>query len=107
MGTGRSMSPNLPYKMLFMGIPPAAAAVGISWPGGAGGTPPDTFAIVRRHVASICCRSFEVISILGKVVFWPNSYIGIKMILFKNQSFKIDSGQTAPPKMIAMTIGSY
>ena len=61
----------------------------------------------RRGVASICDRSFDVISILGKSVFGPNSYIGIKMIFFQNQSFKIDLGQTAPPKMTAMTIGSY
>ena len=35
---------------------------------------------VRRGVASICDGSFDLISILGKVDFGPNSYIGIKMI---------------------------
>ena len=54
---------------------------------------------VRRGVASICDRSFDLISILGKADFGPNSYIGTKMVL------KIDLGQTAPPKMTAMTIG--
>ena len=62
---------------------------------------------IRRGVASICDRSFDLISILGKIDFEPNSYIGIKMIFFRNQSFKIDLGQTAPPKMTAMIIGSY
>ena len=62
---------------------------------------------VRRGAASICDRSFDLISILGKIDFRPNSYIGIKMIFFQNQSFKIDLGQTAQPKMTAMTIGSY
>ena len=60
-----------------------------------------------RGVDSICDRSFDLISILGKIDFGPNSYIGIKMIFFRNRSFKIDLGQTAPPKMTAMTIGSY
>ena len=74
---------------------------------GGGIPPPDALAVVRRHVASICDRSFDVISILGKIVSELNSYIGIKMIFFQNQSFKIDLVQTAPPKMTAMTIGSY
>ena len=60
---------------------------------------------LRRGVASICDRSFDLISILGKIDFGPNSYIGIKMIFFRNRSFEIDLGQTAPPKMTAMTIG--
>ena len=60
---------------------------------------------VRRGVASICDGSFDLISILGKIDFGSNSYIGIKMILFRNRSFKIDLGQTAPPKLTAMTIG--
>ena len=60
---------------------------------------------VRRGVASICDRSFDLISILGKIDFEPNSYIGTKMIFFKNRFLKIDLGQTAPPKMTAMTIG--
>ena len=62
---------------------------------------------VRRGVASICDRSFDLISILGKNDFGPNSYIGIKMVFFKHRFLKIDLGQTAPPKMTAMTIGSY
>ena len=60
---------------------------------------------VRRGVASICDRSFDLISILGKVEFGSNSYIGVEMIFFKNHFFKIDFGQTAPPKMTAITIG--
>ena len=60
---------------------------------------------IRRGVASICDRSFDLISILGKVDFEPNSYIGVNMIFFKNHFFKIDLGQTAPSKMTAMTIG--
>ena len=98
------MSPNLPDKMLFRGIPPPLL---LQWAFHGRGRyiPPDAFAMVRRHVASICGRSFDVISILGKIVFGPNSYIGIKMIFFQNPSFKIDLGQTTPPKMTAMTIG--
>ena len=60
---------------------------------------------VRRGVASICDRSFDLISILGKVDFGSNSYIGIKMVFSKNRFLKIDLSQTAPPKMTAMTIG--
>ena len=60
---------------------------------------------VRRGVASICDRSFDLISILGKVDFRSNSYLGIGIIFFGNRSFKIDLGQTAPSKMTAMTIG--
>ena len=56
-------------------------------------------------MASICDRSFDLISILGKVDFGTNSYIGPKMIFFKYRSLKIDLSQTAPPKMTAMTIG--
>ena len=98
------MSPSLPYKMLFKGIPPPLL---LQWAfhGRGGYTPPDALAVVRRHVASICDRSFGLISILGKIVSEPNSYIGLKMIFFQNQAFKIDLGQTAPPKMTAMTIG--
>ena len=62
---------------------------------------------VRRGVASICDKSFDLISILGKIDFEPNSYIGTKMILSRNRFSKIDLGQTAPPKMTAMTIGRY
>ena len=62
---------------------------------------------VRRGVASIWDRSFDLISILGKVDFGSNSYIGIKMIFFRDRSFKIDLGQTNPPKMTAMTMGGY
>ena len=60
---------------------------------------------IRRGMASICDRSFDLISILGKVDFGTNSYIGPKMIFFKNRFLKIDLSQTAPPKMTAMTIG--
>ena len=60
---------------------------------------------VRRGVASIYDRSFNLILNLEKVDLGWNSYIGIKMIFFRNRSFKIDLGQTAPPKMTAMTIG--
>ena len=60
---------------------------------------------VRRGVASICDRSFDPISMLGKVDFGLNSYIGITMIFFKDLFLKIDLSQTAPPKMTAMTIG--
>ena len=60
---------------------------------------------VRRGVASICDRSFDLISTLGKVDFGTNSYIGPKMIFFKNRFLKIDLSQTAPPKMTAMAIG--
>ena len=73
--------------------------------GRGGYTPPDALAVVRRHVASICDRSFDLISILGKIDFEPNSYIGIKVIFFENRCLKIDLSQTAPPKMTAMTIG--
>ena len=60
---------------------------------------------VRRGVASICDRSFDLISILGKMYFELKSYIGTKIVFFKNRFLKIDLGQTAPPKMTAMTIG--
>ena len=60
---------------------------------------------VRWGVASIRDRSFDVISILGKINFEPNSYIGTKNMFFKNRFLKIDLSQTAPPKMTAMTIG--
>ena len=62
---------------------------------------------VRKDVASICDRVFDLISILGKVDFGSNSYIGTKIIFFKNRFLKIDLGQTAPPKMTAMTIGWF
>ena len=60
---------------------------------------------VRRGVASICDRSFDLISILGKIDFEPNSYIGTKTVFSRNGFLKIDLSQTAPPKMTAMTIG--
>ena len=60
---------------------------------------------VRRGVGSISDRSFDLISILGKIDFGTNSYIGQKMIFFKYRSLKIDLSQTAPSKMTAMTIG--
>ena len=100
------MSPSILDKVVLEGMPPTLL---LQWAfhGRGGYTPPDALAMVRRHVASIGDRSLDLISILGKIVFGPNSYIGIKMIFFRNQSFKIDLGQTAPPKMTAMTIGSY
>ena len=58
---------------------------------------------VRRGVASICDRSFDLISILGKVDLKSDSYIGTKMIFFRNRLFKIDLSQTAQPKLTAMT----
>ena len=60
---------------------------------------------VRRGVASICDRSFDLISILEKVECGSNLYIGTKNMVFANRFLKIDLGQTAPPKMIANTIG--
>ena len=62
---------------------------------------------VRRGVASICDRSFDLISILGKIDFEPDSYIDTKIILSRNRFLKIDLDQTAPPKMTAMTIGWF
>ena len=44
---------------------------------------------VRRHVASICDRSFEPRSILGKVDFGSISYIDIEKGLIQNQTFTI------------------
>ena len=61
---------------------------------------------IRRGVASICDRAFDLITILGKADFGSNSYIGTKMVFFKYRFFKIDLSQTAPPKMPAKTIGS-
>ena len=60
---------------------------------------------VRRGMASICDRSFDLISILGKVDFGSKSYIGTKSMFFANRFLKIDVSQTAPPKMAAMPIG--
>ena len=60
---------------------------------------------VRRGMASICDRSFDLISILEKIDVGSNSYIATKMIFARNRFLKIDLGQTAPPKMTAMTIG--
>ena len=60
---------------------------------------------IRRGVASICDRSFDLISILEKVDVGSNSDIGMKMVFFRNRFLKIDLRQTAPPKMTAMTIG--
>ena len=62
---------------------------------------------VRTGVASICDRSFDLISILGKIDFEPKSHIGPNIFFFKNRFSKIALGQTAPPKTTAMTIGSY
>ena len=60
---------------------------------------------VRRGVASICDRSFDLISILGKVDLGSNSYIGMKLFFFENRFLKIHLSQTAPPQMTALTIG--
>ena len=60
---------------------------------------------VRRGVASICDKSFDLISILETIDFEPNSYTGTKMIFIKFRTLKIDLSQTAPPKMAALTIG--
>ena len=46
-------------------------------------------------------------SILGKVEFGSISYIDMEKVVIQNQIFKIVLGQTAPPKMTAMTIGWY
>ena len=59
---------------------------------------------VRRHVASIYDRSFEPRSILGKIDFGSISYIDIQKVVVQNRTFKIGLGQTAPPKITAMTI---
>ena len=40
-----------------------------------------------------------------KINFESMFYIRTIMIFFKNRFLKIDLGQTAPPKMTAMTIG--
>ena len=73
-----SMSPNLPDKVVLEGIPPTLL---LQWAfhGRGGYTPPDALAVVRRHVASICDRSFDLISILGDFDFGSNSYIGTKI----------------------------
>ena len=60
---------------------------------------------VRRGMASICDRSFYLVSILVKIDFGSNSYIGVQMIFFNHRFFKIVLSQTAPPNMTAMTIG--
>ena len=57
---------------------------------------------VRSHVASICDRSFDLKSIFGKV---DVSYIDLEKVTIHNLTFKIALGQTAPPKMTAMSIG--
>ena len=73
------MSPNLPDKVVLEGIPPTLL---LQWAfhGRGGYTAPDAFAMVRRHVASICDRSFDLISILGKIGFGPNFYIGRSLV---------------------------
>ena len=53
---------------------------------------------VRRGVASICDRSFDLISILGKIDVGTNSYIGTNMFSFKNRFLKIDLGKPLHPK---------
>ena len=43
---------------------------------------------VRTGVASICDRSFDLISIFGKIEFEPNSYIGTKKGFLPKSIFK-------------------
>ena len=43
---------------------------------------------VRRAVASICDRSFDLISILRTVDLGSNSYIGIKIVVSQQSIFK-------------------
>ena len=62
---------------------------------------------VRRGVASTCDRSFDLISIVEKVDFGSNSYIGMKMIISKHRFLKIGLSQTTPLKKNATTIGWY
>ena len=45
-------------------------------------------------MASICDRSFDLISILGRFVSGSNSYIGIKIVFFRYRFFNVDLGQT-------------
>ena len=40
-----------------------------------------------------------------KSTFGSISYIDIQKVIVQNQTFKIGLGQTAPPKMTAMSIG--
>ena len=62
---------------------------------------------VGRGVASICDRSFDLISILVRIDFGSYYYIDIKLTFLNNRFVfvKIDLSQTAPTKMTAMTIG--
>ena len=62
---------------------------------------------VRRGVASICDRSFDLIFILEKVKFGSNSYIGTRSMFFRSRLLKIDLGKTAPSQMTAITMGWY
>ena len=41
---------------------------------------------------------------LGESRLWVLSYIDIEKVFIQNQTFKIGLGQTAPPKLTAMTI---
>ena len=59
---------------------------------------------VRRGVASICDRSFDLISIWGKVDVRSISYIGAKMVFFKNKFLEIDLGQTQRPTTSPRTL---
>ena len=59
-----AMSPNLPDKMLFRGIPPRCCCSGHFMAGGV--YAPDALAKVRRHMASICDKSCDLVSIMGK-----------------------------------------
>ena len=61
----------------------------------------------QEGCGSICDRSIDLISILGKIDFGSPSYICIKICFSKNIFLKVALSQTAPPKMIAMTVGWY
>ena len=43
---------------------------------------------VRRDVASICDRSSDLVSMLGKIDLGSSSYIGIRMTVLKQNIFK-------------------
>ena len=57
------------------------------------------------HMESRESRDIHGFHGYSKVDFGSISYIDIEMVLIQNQTFKTGLGQTAPPKMTAMTIG--